>query len=324
MNSDPKNKERQLVGILRDICKINKYRMTTSFTDWIIDISDEKDAYARIFGYDFGVNSSSSSEISHDKAATSNILRSAGIMHIPHDLVFRPDFLKYSDQKSTFGYAVDIFNKYNKQVVCKSNRGTGGNNVFLARDINALENAMLKIFQIHYACAVSPYMEIQKEIRVIMVDGDACAIFSKNRPAVRGDGVNSIANLISIQLPYLVSSLKNMDIPLKELESIPNNGENVIVNWRHNLGQGSRPSFDVENNLIDRSIVIAQNTINAIRLSAASVDIVLVNNDLYVLEVNNGIMMENLAQSGQEGYNLAKSTYEKLLTCALNQSRRKR
>jgi len=311
------NSERHLVKLLRQLGSEMGLEVRTSFTDWIVELKAPDNRVVRIFGYDFGVNSSSSAEIVNDKCATSYVLREAEIDCIDHQIVFRPDFLKFSAQKSTYAHAVELFSRFDSDVVCKNNIGTGGTHVYRAQDVGSLEQAMARIFAVHYACAISPFVAIDKELRVIVVDGEPMATFSKRRPSVLGTGTESVAQLIAAQLPEVISSSRSIELTSQALTSVPLKGERIELNWRHNLGQGAIPEFDLEQLLKERAHVIALRTVQALQLRAASVDIVVTGGKMRVLEVNNGIMVENLAASGPKGNALARATYLRLIGLAL-------
>jgi glutathione synthase/RimK-type ligase-like ATP-grasp enzyme len=96
------------------------------------------------------------------------------------------------------------------------------------------------------------------------------------------------------------------------LRRVPADGELTVLNWRHNLGQGASPDFIADAGLEGQLSRIAEQSLSALGLRCGSVDVLSTPDSLQVLEVNNGIMVENLARSGVHGASLAKATY-----CAL-------
>jgi len=311
------NSERMIIRLLREIAFERGLEMRTAFTDWIVELRDHAGRQVRVFGYDFGVNSSSSADIARDKSATSYLLREKEVSCIEHRIVFRPDYSKYSGQQSVFQTAFQAFEDFGQDVVCKDNKGTGGALVFRATSWNAVEEALGSIFEVHHACAISPFLTIENEIRVILVDGYPTAIFMKQRPTVLGDGKSNIAMLVAQQVPNLLG-LGPRDIPLERWLYVPRSGETVVTNWRHNLGQGGSPVFDIENGIRNDAIELAHAAVNALGLRAASVDVVVTEMGLSVLEVNSGVMVENLARSSELGRQLALDTYRRIIDALLS------
>ena len=102
------------------------------------------------------------------------------------------------------------------------------------------------------------------------------------------------------------------------LKGIPVSNEVVVLNWRHNLGQGAAPMFIRDEAFKNRLCQIAKRSLAALGLRCGSVDILEVEDRLPVLEVNNGIMVESLARSSLEGAQLARETYKLLIQKALD------
>lgn len=319
MSADqPKNSDRILIKIVRDICADLGIEMTTTFTDWIVRLAAPNGRRATVFGYDFGLNVSSAAQIADDKAATAASLDSFGVECVPHHLVFRPDFSRFSDYPSTYGRATDLLDQLNQNVVCKNNRGTGGTHVYRARTIAELETALQRIFGVHYAAAISPYIESTHEYRVIMIDGHPTAVFAKVRATVTGDGQRTLAELIATKFPERLADAKPVEMHPASMRIVPVSNEVVVLNWRHNLGQGAVPIFIQDEFLKNRLCQIAKRSLEALGLRCGSVDILQAQDRLPVLEVNNGIMVESLARSSLEGARLARATYTLLIQKALD------
>jgi glutathione synthase/RimK-type ligase-like ATP-grasp enzyme len=310
--------DRELPRILRYLSSELGLAMSAGLNDHLIRLSHPDGRSILVFGYDFGLNPSSSAEIARDKGATAYLLRKAGVPCVDHRIIFRADWEKFTDQEGVYLTARKTFQEFREDVVCKNNRGTGGNNVFRACTFAEMELALSRIFNVHYACAVSPFLPIEREIRVIVVDGDITAIFSKQRPEVVGDGVSTLVALMAIQTPEALTQGKPLTPSAAELLSVPAAGERRVVNWRHNLGQGAKPDFDISSDICDTSSALAVQAVTALNLRAASVDVVWAAGPPTVLEVNSGIMTENLARSGPLGLSLAVNTYRALIHAGLN------
>lgn len=83
--------------------------------------------------------------------------------------------------------------------------------------------------------------------------------------------------------------------------------------WKHNLGQGAKPLILDENNI---SLDMEELVLSAVRLfnlRFASVDVVLTDEGFRILEINGGVMMENIAGTSSELYSKAKEIYREAI-----------
>jgi glutathione synthase/RimK-type ligase-like ATP-grasp enzyme len=204
-----------------------------------------------------------------------------------------------------------LFKRWNSDVVCKPNDGTGGRDVFRVRDLVQLERAIHLLLAKARACAISPFVEIQDEFRVLMLDGRGLLIYRKCRPSVTGDGRRKLVDLLADWLKLHDANTPAPDTKLKalgklewtarQLQRVPLNGEKISINWRHNLGHGTAPDELMKNTAGRRRLVqLAGKAMKALRLRVASVDIVVLPNGSHlVLEVNSGIMMEQFAETSR-------------------------
>lgn len=100
--------------------------------------------------------------------------------------------------------------------------------------------------------------------------------------------------------------LKNENI---SADYIPKFGEKIEYEWRFNLSRGAKIADvdDEEKNILMNMI---NNIIKVINLKFVSIDIVkLTNNQYMVMEINSGVMMENLVKLQDDGIQIAKSVY---------------
>jgi len=111
-----------------------------------------------------------------------------------------------------------------------------------------------------------------------------------------------------------------------DMNRIPKDGESVLLEWQHNLCRGARASAeDVPDDLAPKLHAMALQTMRAMNLCFASVDIVEVRRensssavpDLRVLEVNAGVMMEFYMQQHPEDEKRCKAIYEDALKLAM-------
>ena len=131
------------------------------------------------------------------------------------------------------------FRDHPKGIVVKPNEGTSGESVHRVSTEPELELAVHEIFSSSLGLAISPYMEIEQEVRVVLLDDRPIVVYSKQRPTVVGDGKHSVRALLLEGIPpekYARVLAGVIDNPDKvDLNAIPPLGRRIVVNWRHNL-----------------------------------------------------------------------------------------
>ena len=265
-------------------------------------------------GYDIGLNSAMAHRIANDKSATAEVLALSGVDCIPHTLFLNPRLSAHSPPQGSWQAMLRLLDEHPGGLVLKPNEGTAGRSVFLAATRPALELAVDRIFASHLSLAVSPYVEIEDEVRVILIDDVPAVVYRKDRPSVTGDGKHSLLELAlaatpadrhSTVLPGLLT-----DLGRAELDAIVPLGQRRILNWRHNLDSGATPSLLEPGEIRHACVELAVNAANAIGIRFASIDVVRANGRWRVLEVNSGVMMEALSKRHPE---LVYATYSAAL-----------
>jgi glutathione synthase/RimK-type ligase-like ATP-grasp enzyme len=273
------------------------------------------------FGYDLGLNSAVAHRIANDKAATSDVLGICGVAYIPHTAFLSPKMYKYITPSGAWTEMLALLKANPDGVVVKPNEGTGGISVFRVRSEPELEVAAHEIFSTEKSLAISPYVDIEDEVRVILLDDRPIVVFSKNRPSVAGDGKRSVLELATATLPpkQLSNVLAGMaaDISKAALDDVPRAGERHALNWRHNLGSGTQATvLDHGDARAAICIAIAREAVLAIGMRFGSVDVVNVGGAWKVLEINSGVMMESLNRSHPE---LVQAAYNAALDLVFNE-----
>jgi len=306
------NRERVLVELLREIAAERGIEMLTFSWDWIILL--RKGGLSRhVYGYNFDLNSAAAQMIAGDKTAVSDLLDFHGVPHVEHRLFLHPRLAGYVSADGNWEAMRAYAERCGWDVVCKPKDGTGGHNVFRARGAAELERAVHKLLADDYAVSLSPFYPIEQEYRFIMLGGRCELAYAKQRPAVRGDGRSTLAELLAAALrsgtlPAEAAARALRDHAEQAGQVLPA-GQSVDVNWKHNLGQGSRPR-DIADAKLRRCLVdLARAAAEALRLTFASVDIIATGGRHLVLEVNSGIMMETYARTAAEGRLAAKAVY---------------
>ena len=265
-------------------------------------------------GYDIGLNSAMAHRIANDKSATAEVLALSGVDCIPHTLFLNPRLSAHSPPQGSWQAMLRLLDEHPEGLVLKPNEGTSGRSVFLAASRPALELAVDRIFASHLSLAVSPYVEIEDEVRVILIDDVPAVVYRKDRPSVTGDGKHSLLELAlaatpadrhSTVLPGLLT-----DFGRAELDAIVPLGQRRILNWRHNLDCGATPSLLEPGEIRHACVELAVNAANAIGIRFASIDVVRAGERWRVLEINSGVMMEALSKRHPE---LVYATYSAAL-----------
>jgi glutathione synthase/RimK-type ligase-like ATP-grasp enzyme len=252
------------------------------------------------FGYDIGLNGAVARAIANDKAATADILELSGIPCLPHRLFPGPRLDQYIPPKGTWEAMLDLLERHPAGVVVKPNDGTSGRSVFLVTSRAKLECAVHEIFASHANLAISPYVTIEDEVRVVLLDEAPLVVYAKSRPSVVGDGKHSLFELVLAAAPaeqrsaILPGLLHDRD--KTELDAIVPAGQRRILNWRHNLDAGSRPLLLDQGDLRQTCVQLAVRAATAIGLRFGSIDVIRTDRGLQVLEINSGVMMEALGK----------------------------
>jgi glutathione synthase/RimK-type ligase-like ATP-grasp enzyme len=293
------NSQRIFVEVLRKYCAEREIAIDVKSDGWLIVM--QRGATRRCaFGYDIGLNSAVAHRIANDKAATAEVLEMAGIACVPHALFLSPEMNEYVSRPGSWQAMLGLLETYPQGIVVKPNEGTTGDSVFMVSTKPGLELAVSRIFSSHLSLAISPHVNIEDEVRVVLLDGDAVVVYGKNRPSIVGDGKHSLLELALAATPAAQRStvLPGMigDLGKAELDSIPPPGQRRVLNWRHNLDSGARPTLLAQGKVRDACVEMAIRAAKAIDIRFASIDVIKVNGAWQVLEINSGVMMEALSK----------------------------
>jgi len=278
--------------ILKEICEELKIEIQSFSDNWAFRL--EKDSRVRcIYGYNFGLDEGSIQQFCNDKSMMSDLLEFYHIPHVEHFFMMNvKDYNKSGKQ---------LLKKYRK-VVCKANDGKGGKQVFLVENEDEMDKAAIEIFEKGSRLAISPYIEIEKEYRSIVLDGEIKLLFSKERPFLIGDGVHTIRELLG-ENERKVSEITLLDV-------IPKNQEKVLLNWKHNLGQGAVPIIEP---YVEQVEEIVKEVLQKVGIRFASVDVVKCGENYSVLEINSGVTLEHFSKADKGNYEIAKQIYKEAI-----------
>ncbi len=317
------NAQRVLLESIRAICAARSIALAEHCGGWVLAL--ERDGRrTHVFGYDFAVNTATAQLIAKDKAATSALLLGAGVPAVPHDLHHHPGMSAYVPDAGSWRALGESFERYGRDVVCKRNEGTGGADVVRVRSERELSAAAQQLFARGRSLCVSPFVAIAREVRVLVLRGRALLVYEKLRPTVVGDGARTIVDLAVARVHAAPSPADEAALVLAALtgldpRAVPALGEQVLLNFRHNLGQGSTPrDLDPAAPSTAALVALAVRAADAIGIALASVDLVEdADGRPAVLEINAGIMMESYARVAPDGRAVAARVYDAIVCAAL-------
>ena len=296
--------------IIQEICDEKKIYYKFLSKDWVIML--EKNGKTRfISGYKFDLNSQGTGIIADDKYATYEVLKEKNIPIIEYKIVYnKTNNQDYAMGCNSYEYVKEYFLQNNNSIVIKPNDGTCGKSVFHITKMNEIDNTLDKIFAKNYSISMCPFYTIEHEYRTIILDGEPQVIYAKYLPRVTGDGKKTIRELlIEFNPNYFVNKLED-----SKYDRILDKDEIFQYNWKFNLSQGSIAKIVTDTELSERIISIAKKVYEEINLKFGSVDIIqTTDNNLFVLEVNSGVMMDNYIKLMPDGYMMAKSIYKKAI-----------
>jgi glutathione synthase/RimK-type ligase-like ATP-grasp enzyme len=293
------NSQRTFVDAVRKYCATRGIAIEIRSQGWLIIM--QLGAKRRLaFGYDLGLNSAVAHRIANDKAATAEVLQACGVPCIAHTLFLSPRMNEYIPPQRSWEAMLALLRENPDGIVVKPNEGTSGDSVFKVSTEPDLELAVHSIFSSSLGLAISPYVEIENEVRVILLDHDAVVVYNKNRPAITGDGRHSLLELALAATPVerRAAVLPGMlsDLDRAALDAIVPAGQRRVLNWRHNLDSGALPELLEQGKTRDACVEIAIRAAKAIGIRFGSIDVVEVDGVLKILEINSGVMMEALGK----------------------------
>lgn len=287
--------QRIFLEAIKKYCLAHGIAIEVRSGGWLLIM--QRGAQRRVaFGYDLGLNSASAHQIANDKAATAETLQLSGVPCIPHTLYLGPKLSAHipgSGSREAMGRLLD---HHPQGLVVKPNAGTSGESVFRVATKPKLEWAVERIFAAYPSLAISPYVEIEDEVRVVLLDARALIVYSKKRPSVVGDGKHSLRELALAVTPAErqsgVLQIIAGDFAEADLDAIPPAGERRVLNWRHNLESGAQPELLERGDGRDACVELAIKAAAAIGIRFGSIDVVRTGGAWQVLEVNSGVKME--------------------------------
>ncbi|WP_426437824.1 ATP-grasp domain-containing protein [Bradyrhizobium genosp. P] len=285
--------QRIFLETIKKYCLAHDIAIEARSGGWLVIMT--KDSQRRLaIGYDIGLNSAVAHQIANDKAACAEVLASAGIAVIPHTLFLGAKLSAHIPGSGSFDAMLRLLDANPRGLVVKPNEGTSGELVFRVTTKAQLEHAVARILGAYPSLAISPYVAIEDEVRVVLLDDRALIAYSKTRPQVAGDGTHSLRELAQRAVPIEQLKTISEDFSAAELDAIPPAGERRILNWRHNLDSGGVPVLLADGADRDACVALAIKAAQTVRIRFASIDVVHAEGRWRILEVNSGVKMEAL------------------------------
>jgi glutathione synthase/RimK-type ligase-like ATP-grasp enzyme len=292
------NNQRIFVEAVLAYCKSRGIAAEARSSGWLI-VMQRGEQRRLAFGYDLGLNSAVAHRIANDKAATSELLSLSDIANVPHALHLNPALAGHISPRGSWPDMLDQLERHPGGIVVKPNEGTSGRSVFLVKTRPKLELAVQRIFASHASLAISPYLDIAHEVRVVLLDDRPLVVYRKRRPFVVGDGQATLLELAMSALPaeQRAAVLSGMADDLgNELAMIVPTGERRILSWRHNLDCGAQPVLLQGDEMREACVALAVKAARAVGVRFASIDVVQAGGRWLILEINSGVMMETLGR----------------------------
>ncbi len=305
-----RHKDRYFVSFLEEYCSSRNIRLTSLPGDWVYILTSASRQHI-VMGYDLGLNSSIAAKICNEKFATFNVLNACGVHAIPHHLFLPPEKRAYS---ATFGQGnwlemLRLHESFGHRTVVKQNDGTGGHNVFLATDQEQLEAFVSRIFSETHNVALSPFSQLDREVRFIILNSNVLLCHEYVRPNVMGDGRSTVQDLMRAKDELFGFPAD----PTIDLEEVLPKGELRKLGFQRKVPGAE--IFPVDADTVSDARQLAQRAFSSLGLNFASIDVVLTDQGWKVLEAHSGVMIEGPFRCGRISHEKLFSIYAAALDC---------
>jgi glutathione synthase/RimK-type ligase-like ATP-grasp enzyme len=172
--------ERIFVQAIRRYCTDHDITVDVRAGGWLIAMSSGG-TRRFAFGYDIGLNSAIAHRLANDKSATAEILAMAGVPAVPHQLFLNPKLGAHVASPGWQAAMPALLAQHPQGLVVKPNEGTSGRSVFRVRTNAEFDHAVSEVFSMSVGLVVSPYVEIEDEVRVVLLEDAPQFVYSKQR-----------------------------------------------------------------------------------------------------------------------------------------------
>lgn len=298
------NKSREMI---KKICEENSIEYKLLSKDWIIMLKKAK-KIRFISGCKFPLNDHALGEILDDKYALYEVLKENDIPVVEYNILYPNTNLNtYAEEANNSSIVKEYYNKYGS-IVLKPCKGTCGSGVYHITNIEDIDTTLESLFSKHSSISYSPFYNIKNEYRAIVLNGNIEIMYRKQRPIVIGNGKDSLRKLL---LDFNYDYFKNR-LTDNIYDKILNEKEIYEYSWKFNLSNGSKAFFDIDKSIETKIKSIVIDILNKLKVKFVSIDIVEIDNEFFVLEMNSGVMIENLINMIDDVSKLEK-IYEKAI-----------
>lgn len=172
--------ERIFVQAIRRYCADHGIAVDVRPGGWLIAMR-RGDVRRFAFGYDIGLNSAIAHRLANDKSATAEALALAGVPCVPHHLFLNPKLGVHVAGSGGREAMLALLAQHPQGVVVKPNEGTSGRSVFRVTTEAELDRAIAEVFSMSAGLVISPYVQIEEEVRVVLLDDVPLVVYSKQR-----------------------------------------------------------------------------------------------------------------------------------------------
>ncbi|MFB6460922.1 ATP-grasp domain-containing protein [Bradyrhizobium tunisiense] len=172
--------ERIFVQAIRRYCADHGIAVDVRADGWLIAMRRGRTRHFA-FGYDIGLNSAIAHRLASDKSATSEALALADVPCIPHQLFLNPKLGRNVVGAGWRDAMLQLLHDHPQGVVVKPNEGTSGRSVFRVTTEADLDHAVAEVFSMSAGLVISPYLPIEDEVRVVLLEDAPLVVYSKQR-----------------------------------------------------------------------------------------------------------------------------------------------
>lgn len=156
---------RQIEKMVQEICVLHHWTLKMLADGWVLCVEGQW-----IYGYHFGLNNAAADRLCDDKVATYDVLIRANIPAVEHKFLTEENLnLSMLEKRLLTG-----------SLVIKPNDGTGGCNVVCVTTVDKLQQELKRLFISSDRLAVSPFIDIRTEYRVVVLDGEVELFYAKH------------------------------------------------------------------------------------------------------------------------------------------------
>ncbi len=267
---------------------------------YLFEVRDgaRKAIFAAGAGTPYALNDARAAAIARDKAFCAETLRQAGVPVLPGEKFFVTR--RWAEMRSpgrepedALAYAADA----DYPIFCKPLSASNGLYAEVIEDAAAFADYLARVAREHFAILVQPYVRAV-EHRVFVLNGAALFSYRKTAPSVRGDGVSSLAALVSAlpreaEAPPLKPRGRDARGRLLKAQDVPVAGDTIVLEGPANRAAGGGAA-DLRDGAEAALAQLALAAAAAVDLRLAAVDIFDSDGALQVIEVNSNPMIGTL------------------------------